>query len=78
MKWKRYNDSLIRGGQILLDFDVIGNWDIELEEMNKNKEARKFVYPDSFIRLIGYMRAYFLPYRQTEGVVKEHAFAKLP
>jgi len=42
--------------------------------MNENKKGRKFVYPDSFIKLLGYMRAYFhLPYRQTEGVVREHA-----
>lgn len=80
MNWKRYNDSLIMRGQVLLDFDVIDNWDKELEEMNKNKEGRKFVYPDSFILLLGYMKAYFhLPYRQTEGVVKEHACAtRLP
>ena len=67
--WKNYNESLVRRGEILLDFDVIDNWDSELSEMNKNKEGRKFVYPDSFIKLLGYMRAYFhLPYRQTEGV----------
>ena len=72
--WKNYNESLVRRGEILLDFDVIDNWDSELSEMNKNKEGRKFVYPDSFIKLLGYMRAYFhLPYRQTEGVVREHA-----
>src|SRR5215216_1948279 len=42
--------------------------------MNKDKEGRKFVYPDSFIKLLGYMRAYFhLPYRQTEGIVRAHA-----
>ena len=77
--WKNYNESLVRRGEILLDFDVIDNWDYELSEMNKNKEGRKFVYPDSFIKLLGYMRAYFhLPYRQTEGVVREHAFNTLP
>jgi len=44
-----------------------------------NKEGRKFVYPDSFIKLLGYMRVYFhLPYRQTEGVVREHASNTLP
>ncbi|NOJ29275.1 MAG: hypothetical protein DA328_03805 [Nitrososphaeraceae archaeon] len=64
MNWKKHNDSLIRRGQILLDFDVINNLDRELDGMNRNKEGRKFVYPDSFIRLIGYMRAHFLPYRQ--------------
>jgi Transposase DDE domain len=47
--------------------------------MNKEKEGRKFVYPDSFVKLLGYMRAYFhLPYRQTEGVVREHASNTLP
>ena len=77
--WKNYNESLVKRGEILLDFDVIDNWDSELSEMNKNKEGRKFVYPDSFIKLLGYMRAYFhLPYRQTEGIVREHAFNTLP
>ena len=47
--------------------------------MNKEKEGRKFVYPDSFIKLLAYMRIYFhLPYRQTEGVVREHASSTLP
>jgi hypothetical protein len=77
--WKKYNESLVKRGVVLLDFDVIDNWHIELEGMNNNKEGRKFVYPDSFIKLLGYMRAYFhLPYRQTEGVVREHASNTLP
>jgi hypothetical protein len=77
--WKNYNESLVKRGEILLDFDVIDNLNSALIEMNMNKEGRKFVYPDSFIKLLGYMRAYFhLPYRQTEGVVREHAFNTLP
>ena len=77
--WKNYNESLVRRGEILLDFDIIDNWDIELAKMNECKEGRKFVYPDSFIKLLGYMRAYFhLPYRQTEGIVREHASNVLP
>jgi len=74
VNWNKYNESLVKRGEILLDFDVIDNWPIELEKMNKYKRGRKFVYPDSFIRSLGYMKAYFhLPYRQTEGVVREHA-----
>jgi IS5 family transposase len=47
--------------------------------MNEGKKGRKFVYPDSFIKLLGYMRAYFhLPYRQMEGVVRKHASNTLP
>ena len=77
--WKKYNESLVKRGEVLLGFDVIDNWHIELEEVNKDNEGRKFVYPDSFIKLLGYMRIYFhLPYRQTEGVVREHASNTLP
>jgi IS5 family transposase len=79
VNWRRYNESLIRRGEVLLDFDVIDNWDSELEKMNECKEGRKFVYPDSFIKLLGYVRAYFhLPYRQTEGIVRAHASNTLP
>ncbi|MGH9980617.1 MAG: IS5 family transposase [Nitrososphaeraceae archaeon] len=79
MNWKKYNKSLVKRGEVLLDFDVIDNWDTELEKMNEGKEGRKFVYPDSFIKLLGYMRAYFhLPYRQTEGVVRAHATNTVP
>ena len=79
MNWNKYNESLVKRGEVLLDFDVIDNWDNELKEMNKGKEGRKFVYPDSFIKLLGYMRAYFhLPYRQTEGIVRAYAANTLP
>ena len=79
MNWRNYNESLVKRGEVLLDFDVIDNWHVELEKMNEGKKGRKFVYPDSFIKLLGYMRAYFhLPYRQTEGVVREHASNTLP
>jgi hypothetical protein len=37
VKWSEYNESLVRRGEILLGFDVINNWDNELEEMNKDK-----------------------------------------
>ena len=79
MNWKKYNESLVKRGEVLLDFDVIDNWDSEVEKMNQRKEGRKFVYSDSFIKLLGYMRAYFhLPYRQTEGIVQSHAANTLP
>ena len=79
MNWRNYNESLVKRGEVLLDFDVIDNWHVELKEMNEGKKGRKFVYPASFIKLLGYMRAYFhLPYRQTEGLVREHASNTLP
>jgi len=35
VNWNKYNESLVRREEILLDFDGIDNWTIELEKMNK-------------------------------------------
>jgi hypothetical protein len=70
---------LVRRGEVILDFDVIDNWNNELERMNNGKEGASYKYPDSFVQLLGYMRVYFhLPYRQTEGVVRAHAGKQIP
>ena len=79
MKWSDYNESLVRRGEILLGFDVIDNWDKELEAMNRGKIGGPFQYPDTFVLMLGYAKAYFhLPYRQTEGIVKGHAGNRIP
>jgi len=49
VKWSEYNESLVRRGEILLGFDVINNWDNELEEMNKDKVGEPFHYPKTFL-----------------------------
>ena len=77
--WPSYNESLVRRGQVLLDFDVLDEWDHELSQMNEGKVGEPYDYPDSFMQLLGYMRAYFhLPYRQTQGVIIAHASKKVP
>jgi len=63
----------------LLAFDVIKNWNTELKEMNKDKVGEPFQYPNTFVLLLGYAKAYFhLPYRQTEGIAQGHAKGKVP
>ena len=77
--WPLYNESLVRRGQVLLDFDVLDGWDHELSQMNRGKVGEPYDYPNSFIQLLGYMRVYFhLPYRQTQGVVIAHTSTKVP
>ena len=79
INWSSYNKSLVRRGQVILDFDVLDSWYSELERMNNGKRGARYHYPDSFIQLLGYMRVYFhLPYRQAEGVVMAHASNKVP
>ena len=33
--WPSYNESLVRRGQVLLDFDVLDEWDLELSQINE-------------------------------------------
>lgn len=68
VNWPRYNKSLVRRGEVVLDFDVIDNWNNnELDKMNDGKEGALYRYPESFVQLLGYMRAYFhLPYIPTD------------
>ncbi|HEY6534623.1 MAG TPA: transposase [Candidatus Nitrosocosmicus sp.] len=81
MNWSVNNQSLVRMGKILLDFDVINNWDTELKDMNQGKIGEPSHYPNTFLLLLlGYAKVYFhLPYRQTkEGIAQGHAKGKLP
>lgn len=74
INWNQYNEKLVRRGEIIMSFDVIENWHKELEVMNYNKRGRKFDYPDSFMKLLGYARIYFgLPFRQTEGMIRAYS-----
>ena len=36
INWRKYNQTLVKRGEIMLGFDIIDNWDNELEEMNEN------------------------------------------
>ena len=48
--------------------------------MNQGKVGEPFHYPNTFLLLLGYAKAYFhLPYRQTEeGITQAHAKGKVP
>jgi len=71
MNWSVYNDSLVRRGEILLDFSILEGWDREVKGMNDGRRGRPFTYPDSLIRLLASIRLFFhLPYRRLEGFTK--------
>src|SRR5712692_9353888 len=69
--WKEYNESLVRRGEVLLDFDVMDEWKGALKNMNAEKRGRPFRYPEAYVRLLAYLHVLFhLPFRQEEGFVK--------
>jgi hypothetical protein len=58
-------------GELLLDLDVMEDWEEELEGANNGKVGSPYEYPESFIRLLGFVHLLFhLPYRQTEGFTR--------
>lgn len=71
--WRQYNEKLVKRGEILISDDVFKIWDKELAGMNQKKKGRKFLFPDSFMKIVGYAKVYFgLPYRQTEGLLRSY------
>ena len=38
--WKEYNESLVRRGEVLLDFDLLDEWGEELRKVNRARLAR--------------------------------------
>ena len=49
---------------------MLDEWRRELKRENRGKVGLPYRYPESFVRLIAYMRTIFhLPYRQAEGFV---------
>lgn len=72
--WSRYNEELVRRGEILLDFSVMDEWKHELEKANDGKVGEPYHYPEAFMRLLGFIRLLFhLPYRQSEGFIRAMA-----
>lgn len=58
----------------MLGFDIIDTYDAELEDMDKDKVGEQFHYPNTYLFLLAYAKAYFhLPNRQTEGIAQGHA-----
>jgi hypothetical protein len=68
--WEEYNEALVKRGSILLDLDFVADWSRELKGMNERKEGARFRYPEFFIKLLAVVHAYFLPYRQLEGLTR--------
>ena len=58
--WPSYNRSLVRRGEILFSYDFLDSWGSEIEKMNKNKKGKPFIFPDSFILVIGTFVHHFI------------------
>lgn len=69
--WKEYNDKLVRRGELYISLDFLKGWDRELDEMNRNKIGRPFIYPKNFMYFLAFIHIAFLPFRQIEGFLRK-------
>ncbi len=53
-----------------LIWSIVKNMDKELEEMNKRKKGRPYIYPNSLFRFLGYLYLFFPNYRVLEGICR--------
>ena len=68
--WSRYNDALVKRGEINLSPSIIGEWSNELRKANDGKVGEPYHYPESYIRFLACIRLLFhMPYRQAEGFI---------
>ena len=68
--WNRYNEELVKRGEILIDPSVLGF--TEEQKQEKKTRGRPTLYPEVLIRLLLFIKfALRLPYRQTEGFARK-------
>ncbi len=66
--WTKYNEELVRRGELYLSLDFLENWNNELDEINKGKKGRPFSYPEQFVIFMAFVHVmFYMPYRQMEG-----------
>ncbi|MDG6923121.1 MAG: IS5 family transposase [Nitrososphaerota archaeon] len=71
--WKKYNEELVRRGELLFDPDFLSGWRKELESSNEGKEGARYRYPNCLMSILTAIHVYLLPYRQLEGFVRVFA-----
>jgi len=50
--WHIYNESLVRRGEVVLDFDVIDNWNNELDNMNEGGLVETSLFSDNPVKAL--------------------------
>jgi hypothetical protein len=53
--WKKYNEELVRRGELLFDPDFLSGWEEELNRLNEKKQAQRIsYYPNSLTNVFAH------------------------
>ena len=70
---RKYNESLAKRGEILLECDIVKNWEPEQSKINEEMKT-EIVATDSYIKFLRYVRIFFSFTVQTELEVNKSTF----
>ncbi|MFQ6088482.1 MAG: transposase, partial [Candidatus Methanofastidiosia archaeon] len=69
--WAKYNEKLVKRGELYLSLDFLKSWNRELNKMNESKRGRPFEFPMCFMKFVAFIKTiFFLQYRQAEGFLR--------
>ena len=69
--WPKYNSSLVKRIDVLLDTSFLDSWEDSLGTENKGKVGRPYEYPEEFFLFLSKMRALWnIPFRALEGFIR--------
>jgi hypothetical protein len=69
--WPKYNEKLIRRGELYFAFEFLDSWAEDLAQINEGKVGRRYVFPEPFIQHLMMLHIIFrASYRSLEGMVR--------
>ena len=70
--WSKYNPSLVRRIDVLLDTSFLHSWKEDVDRENEGKVGHPYEYPEEFFLFLSKIRSLWnVPFRELEGFVRK-------
>ena len=68
--WKQYTQNLIKRGEIYINPVFLKSWIKEINEMNRNKLGKPYLYPNSMIEYLAILHCKGFDFRSLQGILQ--------
>jgi hypothetical protein len=70
--WVKYNENLVRRGELYFAFEFLDSWAKDIAKMNDGKVGRRYEFPEPFIQHLMMLHIILkASYRSLEGMVRK-------
>jgi hypothetical protein len=70
--WVKYNEDLVRRGELYFSFEFLDSWATDIAQMNEGKVGRRYEFPEPFIQHLMMLHIILkASYRSLEGMVRK-------